>query len=113
MLTPWDRVTQICVGKLTNIGSDNGFSARRRQAIIWTSAGILLIGLLGTNFIEIQIGIETFLFKKLHLELSSVKWFPFCLGLNVLIIDSSLSGTPQKDLEYMIIFYKRHYKRLQ
>ena len=29
-------MTQICVGKLTIIGSDNGLSPGRRQAIIWT-----------------------------------------------------------------------------
>ena len=28
--------------KLTNIGSDNGLAPGRRQAIIWTNAGILL-----------------------------------------------------------------------
>ena len=43
-LTHWGRETHICVGKLTNIGSDNGLSPARRQAIIWTNAGILLIG---------------------------------------------------------------------
>ena len=41
--------------KLIIIGSDNGLSPGRRQAIIWTNAGILLIGPLGTNFIEILI----------------------------------------------------------
>ena len=46
--------------KLTIIGSDNGLSPGRRQAIIWTNAGILLIGPLGTNFSEILIGIQTF-----------------------------------------------------
>ena len=45
-----------CVGKLTIIGSDNGSSAGRRQAIIWIGGGILLIALLGTNFGEIFIG---------------------------------------------------------
>ena len=73
-----------CVGKLTIIGSDNGLSPGRRQAIIWTNAGILLIGPLGTNFSEISIAIETFSFKKMHLKMSSAKWRPFCLGLNVL-----------------------------
>ena len=34
---------------------DNGLSPGRRQAIIWTSAGILLIGPLRTNFSEILI----------------------------------------------------------
>ena len=44
LLTHWGRVTHICVGKLTIIGSDNGLSPDRRQAIIWTNDGILLIG---------------------------------------------------------------------
>ena len=78
------RVTHICVGKLTIIGRDNGFSPGRRQAIIWTNAGILLIGPWGTNFSEILIGIHTFSFKKIHLKMSSAKFRPFCLGLNVL-----------------------------
>ena len=39
-LTQWGRVTQICVGNLTIIGSDNSLSPGRRQAIIWTNAGI-------------------------------------------------------------------------
>ena len=72
-----------CVDKLTIIGSDNGLSPGRRQAIIWTNAGILLIGPLGTNSSEILIGIETFSFKKMHLKMSSAKWRPFCLGLSV------------------------------
>ena len=83
-LTHWGRVTHICVVKLTIIGSDNGLSPGRRQAIIWTNAGILLIAPLGTNFIEILIGIQTFSFKKMHLKMSSGKRRPFCLGLNVL-----------------------------
>ena len=76
-LTNWGRVTHICVGKLTSIGSDNGLSPGRRQAIIWTSAGILLIGPLGTNFSGILIGIQTLSFKKIHLKMASVKWRPF------------------------------------
>ena len=84
-LTHWGRVTHICVGKLTITGSNNGLSPGRRQAIIWTSAGILLIGPLGTNFSEILISIEIFSFKKMHLKTSSAKWRPFCLGLNVLM----------------------------
>ena len=83
-LTHWGRVTHICVGKLTNIGSDNGLSPGRRQAVIWTNAGISLIGPLGTNFSEILIGIQTFSFKKMHLKMASAKWRPFYLGLNEL-----------------------------
>ena len=87
-LTHWGRVTHICVGKSTIIGSDNGLSPDRRQAIIWTNAGILLIGPLGTYFSEILTGIQTFSFKKMHLKMSSAKWRPFCLGLNVLRMEA-------------------------
>ena len=52
-LTHWGPVTHICVGKLTILGSNNGLSPGRSEAIIWTNAGILLIGPLGTNFSEI------------------------------------------------------------
>ena len=77
-------MTHICVSKLTSIGSDNGLSPGRRQAIIWTNAGILFIGPLGTNCNETSIETHTFSFKKIHLKISSAKWRPFCLGLNVL-----------------------------
>ena len=68
-LTYRGQVTHICVGKLTITGSDNGLSPGRRQAmspgrrqtIIWANVGILLIGPLGTNFSEIQIGVQTFI----------------------------------------------------
>ena len=77
-------MTHICVGKLTIIGSDNGLLPGRRQAIIWTNAGILLIGSLGTNFSEILIKIIAFSFKKMGSKGSSGKRLPSCLGLDVL-----------------------------
>ena len=52
-LTHSDRVTHVCFSKLIMIGSDNGLSPGRRQAILWTNAGILLIGPVGINFSEI------------------------------------------------------------
>ena len=64
ILTHRGRVTHISVGKQTIIGSDNGLSPDRRQAIIWTNDGILLIGPLGTNFSEILIEILTFSSRK-------------------------------------------------
>ena len=88
-ITHWRRVTHICVSKLIIIGSDNGLSPGRHQAIIWTNAGILLIGPLGTNFSEMLIEIHTFSFKKIHLKMSSGKWRPFCLGLNVITVNYS------------------------
>ena len=83
-LTHWGQVTHIYVSKLTIIGSDNGLSPGRRQAIIWTNAGMLLIWPSGRNFSEILIEIYTFSFKKMHWKMSSGKWQPFCLGLHVL-----------------------------
>ena len=82
--THWVQVTHICISKLTIIGSDNGLSPGRRQAIIWTNTGILLIGPLGTKVSGIIIEIDIFSFKKVHFKMSSGKWQPSCLGLNVL-----------------------------
>ena len=81
-LTHWGRVMYICVGNFIIIGSYNGLSSGRRQAIIWTNAVILLIGPLGTNFNLVEIHI--FSFKKKHLKLSSAKWHPCCFDVNVL-----------------------------
>ena len=68
------------VSKLTIIGSDDGLLPGRHQAIIWTNAGIFLIGPLATKFIEFFIEIQTFSFKKMHLNVSSAKWRSFCFG---------------------------------
>ena len=47
----------IYVSKLATIGSDNGLSPGRHQAIILTNAGIMSIRPLGTKFSEILIEI--------------------------------------------------------
>ena len=70
------------VSKLTIIGSDNGLSPGRRQAIIRTNAGILLIQTLGTNSSEILSAIHAFSFKKIHLK-------------NVVCKMASISSRPQ------------------
>ena len=67
-----------------SIGSDNGLSPSRHQAFIWTKAGILLIGPLGTNLSEIRIKIQNFSSMKMFLKTSFGKWWPLCLGLSVL-----------------------------
>ena len=41
---------------------------------------------LGTNINEILIEIHTFSFNDMYLKMSSGKWPPFCLGLNVSIL---------------------------
>ena len=76
------NLTDICISKLTIIGSDNGLAS----TINWTNAGILLIRPLETNFSEILIKIHIFSFKKIHLNMASGKWRPFCLGINELTV---------------------------
>ena len=70
--------THIYVGNLKIIVSDNGLSPGGCQVI----AGMLSIGSLGTNLSESLIHKPSF--EKKHLNISSVKCRPFCLGLNVL-----------------------------
>ena len=64
----------ICSSKLTNVGSDSGLSPGRRQAMIWTNIGILLI----------RNKLQWNPFKKMQLKMSSGNWRSFCLGLHVL-----------------------------
>ena len=85
VLTHWGQVTHICISKLTSIGSNNGLAPGRH----WTSAGILFIHTLGTNFSEILSEIHTFSFNKIHLKMSSGKWRSFCLSLNVFMEHSA------------------------
>ena len=59
--------------ELVIISSGNGLSPIPRQAITWTNAGLLSIELMGIHFSEIQIGILSFSFKKMHLKKSSAK----------------------------------------
>ena len=77
-------MTHICVSKQTTISSDNGLPPGRRQAIIKTNAGMLLIRTLGTNVSWILSEFLSFSFKKMHLNMSSGKWQPIGPGLNVL-----------------------------
>ena len=66
-------MTQIWVGNPTIIISNNGLSPDRRQAIIWTNDGILLIISLGTHLSEILSELRSFSFKKMYLKMSSAK----------------------------------------
>ena len=53
---------------LVNIGSGNDLTPAWCQAIPWTNADLLLNDPLGTNFNEVWIEIQNFLFKKIHLK---------------------------------------------
>ena len=79
------------------------------------SVGILLIGPLWTNFNEILIKIHEFSFKKLRLKMSSAKYPPFRLGLNLLNIKvkeymtlPAISYIPMERAEGIIPVGTRH-----
>ena len=109
-LANWGRVTHIC--KLTIIGSDNGLSPDRRQAIILTNAGLLSTGPFWTYFSENLIKIQQFSLMKMHAKMSSAKWRPSFLGLNVLTI-SSIPSTWHAMPKFQYFVNKRLWLRHQ
>ena len=56
-----------------SIGSDNGLSPIRRQAIIYTNAVVLSIGPLGAISSDFLLKIH-FSFTKIHVKISFAKW---------------------------------------
>ena len=105
-LSHWGCTTHICVSKLTIIGPDNGLSPGRRQAIIWTNAGMLLIGPVGTIFSEILIRIHTLSLKKNAFEnvweTAAISSRPQCVILCSAVMSSGMTAT---DLHlYKLIF---------
>ena len=102
-------MTHICITKLTIIGSNNGLSPTRHQAIIWTNDGILLIWPIGTNFSEMLIRIHTFSFKKMHFKMSSGYWRPFCLDINVLIFAGCHCSQLQWHPSYVNVIFNRNH----
>ena len=75
------RSDDICLSKLTIIGSDNGLSPARRQAIIWTNAGILLTESIGTKFnvVDSYIFIQENPVKDIAWEMSAILSRPQCV----------------------------------
>ena len=83
--THWGRVTHICVSKLNIFGWNNGLSPGQHQAIIQTSALLLLIGPLETHFSEISIELPRFSLKIMQLNMSPAEHLLFCFRFNVLM----------------------------
>ena len=71
------------VGKLTITGSENGLSPGRRQAITWTNAGILLIGISEIWSLNSHIWMTV--------KLTSANWLHVCLGVNELTAPISVA----------------------
>ena len=94
-ITRWGRETHIYVAKLGHIISSNNniLSPHLRQAIIWANAWLSSIGPMRTYFSEIWINLQQFSMKKMHMKMSSAKWQPSCLGLNVLTAEELCSTT--------------------
>ena len=67
----------IYVGNLTIIGSENGLAPTKRQAIIWSNAGILLFGPTETNLSELfnrnpYIFIKENVFEKVGCKMATI-----------------------------------------
>ena len=88
----WNLFLRVQLTIISN-GSDNGLSPIRRQIIIQTNAGLLSIVPLGTNFIEILIKIQSFVFPKMHLNILSAKWRPFCPGGRWVYVTTTCAGS--------------------
>ena len=67
----WGRVTHMCIGYPTIIGSDNGLSLGLCQTIICSNTGTFLFCPLRKNFSKILTKIPTFSFTKMRCKLSS------------------------------------------
>ena len=116
-LTHWCRVTHISVSKLTNIRSDNGLSPGRRQAIIWTNAGILLIGPLGTNFSEILSEFKYFHSRKCSenvvCEIVSILSRPHCVNSRIYFTLTPLDELKTKTFKCLHLKMKLQPKMLE
>ena len=84
-LTHWGRVTHICFSKLAIIGSDNGLSPGRRQAIIWTNAGNIVNWSLGNKLqwnLPVGIFIRKSAFENVVCEMMAILSWPHWVNLN-------------------------------
>ena len=105
LLTHRGRLTHICLRGLTIIGSNNGLAPGRRQAIIWTNAGILLIRTLGTTSVRSKS-------KFVHFQSWKCIWIivcemsGICLGLTVLsLVIWSPHVRPCHAIQYLVAVY--------
>ena len=108
----WGHHVEFCVWKIGHyfwrrvyasvkcaiIGSDNGLSPSRRQAIIQTNARILLIRPLGINLSELLIEINIFsfqanVFENGVWEMASISFRPQCVNIEGWYIMRTHNGT--------------------
>ena len=100
----WDWVAMAIYSKIpqfswVSIDSDIKLSSSRRQAIIWTLDGLLLIGRLETSISEnVFIKTQNFSFMEMILKISSVKLWPFYPGWDELTHCGLVTPYGDKDL---------------
>ena len=82
----WGRVTHICVSKLCHHLSRRWLVACSAPSHHLGQSWLIVNWILCINFSEILIERQTFSLKKTYLKISSAKWRPSCLGLNVLTL---------------------------
>ena len=88
------------------------FSPGRRQAVIWTNSGILLIGTLGTNFSEIVSEIHTFSCMKMRLknvvcEMEAILSQPPCVNVMAWISNQHTSDACYTSAHDITISFSR------
>ena len=62
IITHWGLVTHICISKWAIIGSDNGLSPGRRQAIIWTNNGWYIVKWAPRNKLQWNLNQNSYIF---------------------------------------------------
>ena len=95
LVFPYCRIYVMVKG--VNIGSDNGLSPRRLQAIIWINADILLSRSQGTYFNEILFANQTFSSKEMFLyaRLKNGRIMPWqCPSVRLSVCPSVRPGFP-------------------
>ena len=108
-------MTDICFSRLCTIGSGDGLSPHRRQALTSTNVGLLSIRPEGTHFNEILFQNQIFSFNKMPLKMWSAIWQPFFIGLNVIIMGcvTSRRGTEKLplslNLQFFIVKQSKHF----
>ena len=80
LLTHRGRVMHIPVGKLTTIGSDNGLSPERRQAIIWNLNRNLYIFIQENAFENVFCEITSILSRPQCVKIGAIIWLPLWQG---------------------------------
>ena len=109
-LTHWGQETHICISKISIIGSDNGLLPGPLHYLnqCWDIDNFTPRNKLWYNINRKLI--HFYSFKKMHLKMSSGKWRPSCLSLNVLnhIRIHCFLSFPEWSIHCLAVIYQIH-----